>query len=514
MSDVLRALVLALVALALLLPDRVEDSADAVIVRAVAAPPDDRALDSLAAAAAHRPLLAALPDAPALTVSAPYPLVVGRAAALSFAVRATPGAEQRILLRDADAHAIDSTAVRLDTRGTGSAAFRVRPDREGWYEWRIDAAGQQQSAGAWAVDAAPPRVLIVAGAAGPESGYIAAALEESGAVVELRQPLGHGLAAGGAAITLPASATGLEPWDVVIVLPGTTLDAARRAALASFVESGGGMLLAARDELLYTFGLVTGAQPPARALSADSIEWHLPAELAGLAPGRLSGVVEPLAGPVGAFSGGALRGAGAGEAAPLVLRWSGSGRVAGVALRETWRWRIEGGDLAGHREFWRSLVDWLAPVPTPYAADARGGVVPVGLPTLLELVASAGVPDLHRPDGAVEPIAVQSAADRSLARVAFVAADTGVHVLRTQAGAVIAAVRATAAAAHEPAARLALLAAASGGRAVPRDQVADSVAARAATSPVRAGPWRAAVFVLLLALAFADWVLRRVRGQA
>jgi hypothetical protein len=511
-SNILRALVIGLLAVALLLPVRDGADSDSVIVYESSHAPDERALDSLAMLTARRPLLAARLAAPSLSVDAPSPLVAGRAAALSFRLRAAPGTEQRIVLRDAQGAAIDSTLVRADGQGSARAAFRVRPEREGWHEWRIEAAGEQRAAGAWAVAAAPPSGLLAAGAAGPESALIAAALEESGASVELRQPLGHGLSAGGVPRSLPASADELASYDVVILLPDAILDAARRGALSSFVQSGGGLLLATRDSLLFTLGLAAGPQTSALALRADSIDWDLPADIAALPAGSVSGVVEPIAPAADAYSAGAVRGAGVGPAVPLVLRAVGGGRVAALGPRETWRWRMEGGNVAAHREFWRSLVDWLAPAPGTFA-EVRSGLAAPGVPTAVEVLGSVGAVFVHRPDGTTERLPLQPTLDESLARIAFVPIDTGVHVLRVD-GAAVAAVRAVPGVAHESAARLSLLAAASGGRVVPRDALADSVTARGAGSPARATSWRTALFGLLLLLAAADWGVRRSRGQA
>ncbi|CAN5882987.1 hypothetical protein BH23GEM9_BH23GEM9_26560 [soil metagenome] len=587
-SDVLRGIVVAAL-LAVLLFGGVDREADDVadvvhvdagetrafvpaslLVRATVAPPDAHELDVLASLAAGAPLIAALPPAPVIIASAPQRLVAGRAAALPFELAGDAGTIARVELRDANDNLLDSARVGIGAEGTARAAFRVRPAGPGWHEWRIVGdggdtgdrgdggdGGAVRAAGAsgtvftggWAVEAREPRVLVAAGPATPEARFVVAALEESGVSVELRQPLGHGLAAGGLGATMPATAEALREYDVVIVLDGAYLDAPRRAALARYAtDLGGGVLLALADTLLQRLGLAAGPQPPPRSVGPAALYWQAPAELASLpgGSGRTGGGGSAGIGTGGGSGGGTGAGAvtadvtaGAAEpisvasgatpaawtgdnsanawaAAVLVLRGTGAGRSAALALRETWRWRVAGGWVDEHREFWRSLVDWLSPAPDgPVVATPHANVAP-GLPVRASVEgATSGGLVLRRPDGRTESLRLNPGLGAGPALIAFLPVDTGIHAMATPDGRTVAAVRAGRTTPSDAAALLALRAAASGGRAVPAAALADTLTARAAMLPPhRPAASRTLLFALLIAAALADWSLRRLRGRA
>jgi hypothetical protein len=559
-SDVLRVVVVVglLAALLFRVAERDADSADdvvrieagetravvpaALLVRATTMAPDPHEMDVLASLAAGAPLIAALPPAPGVVASSPLRLVAGRAAALPFELAGDAGAIARVELRTANDDLLDSARVTIGADGTARAAFRVRPARDGWHEWRIvadtdEAANNVALTGGWAAASREPRVLVAAGPATPESRFVVTALEESGATVELRQPLGHGLAAGGSGATLPSSAQALREYDVVIVLDGAYLDAARRAALTDYANVlGGGVLLALADSLLQRMGLAQGPQPASRSVTPDALYWQVPAELARL-PGEagspppagadartgrartdvVAGAAEPIAVASGATSA-AWSGdsANANAEAVLVLRPAGTGRIAGLAIRETWRWRVAGGWVDEHREFWRALVDWLSPAPEDPVVTIPHTHFAEGLPVRAQVEgATNGSLVLQRPDGRTEPLPLSSGPANGGAYIAFVPVDTGVHTIATADGRTVAAVHAGRTALSDAAALLALRAADSGGRAVDSAALADTLTARAAIVPSERPAWgRAALFTLLLAAALADWCVRRLRGRA
>jgi len=550
MSDLLRLLVVAGVVLALVLGvarehtaragvERIDDAVvftDAsLLVRTSSAPPDARALDAIAGMSARTPLFAALPPAPGLRLSLPQQLMAGRATGLTFSIIGPVGARERLHLLDADGTVVDSAEVALDGRGLGAGAFRVRPVRAGWHEWTVRTAGESRAAGMWALPERAPRVLIAAGPPGPESRFVARALEETGVQLDLRQPLGHGLTAGAAPESLPADPMVLAEYDVVIVLHGAHLDAGRRAALERYVsEHGGGVLIGVRDPLLERLGLAAGAQPDPRSISADDMRWSLPPELVRLPSVTGSSAAEPLTAAPGA-----LAAATAGDgAALLVMRGVGHGRAAALGLRETWRWRVAGAAGDEHREFWRSVVDWLAPPATDLRIDTPRPVSAAGLPVIVDVEARGTPPllRLRRPDGTLETLAPAPGGGPHHARLAFLPTDTGVHTLIAEHGAAEAAVRVAprggtdqstggsparvprrsspAPAPHsgETGALLALVADASGGRALPAAELQSAVRNRLAARPTL--PWRLPLLLLLLGIATADWAIRRLRGAS
>src|SRR5690606_29434084 len=194
--------------------------------------------------------------------------------------------------------------------------------------------------------------------------------------------------------------------------------AGRRAALEHYVtEQGGGVLIAARDALLARLGLAAGTQPPPRSINADEVRWSLPPELVRLPTGSVYSAAEPLAVAPDAF----VAAAAGDGAALLAVRAIGHGRVAALGLRETWRWRVA--DDAGdeHREFWRSLVDWLASLPADLRVVNRHPISAAGLPVTIDVEAGGTPPPLRlrRPDGSLETLAQAPGVGQHDARATF-----------------------------------------------------------------------------------------------
>ncbi|HEU4457420.1 MAG TPA: hypothetical protein VFR81_30400, partial [Longimicrobium sp.] len=323
-------------------------------------PPAPAELALLAAAGERAPVYASIPERVLLTEASVTPDPrAGRAAAVSFRLRGRAGDSVLVVLGQ-QAGAVDSTWVRLDGLGEGAGAFRVRPAAAGWLQWSVaprwrsgdeDAGrGAAALAGAWVDSAGPPRVLVRAGFPGWESKFVVRALEESGARVETSLSLGRGLAvdAGGAGAITPAR---LAAFDAAVVLDGAPLGDRERAALADWASRGGGVLLVGDRAAAGGFGLARAGGGGA-VVSAQAIRWSLPPELAPLTADRVSGAAVPL----GAAVAGTSLGAVTSQGGVLALRPLGRGRAAALALTETWRWRMEAGRVAEHREFWRALV--------------------------------------------------------------------------------------------------------------------------------------------------------------
>jgi hypothetical protein len=547
----LRAIVLAILVLALVLPsvwrERGRDSpgvfwvndgaarADellgaappALIAREASDPPTAAELDVLAGAAERAPLYAGLPRGVRLIEASatPHPLA-GRAAAVSFRLRGRPGDQARVYLSEAGG-VVDSVRVRLDGAGVAEGAFRVRPAVPGWREWSVraawaggarDADASATLAGAWVDSAGPPRVLVRAGFPDWESKFVVRALEESGARVQTSLALGRGLAVeqGGGAIS-PAR---LAAFDAVVVLDGAPLGDGDRAALVDFAARGGGVLLAGAHAAAPGFGLAAAGREA--VVSGTAIRWSLPPELAPLPADRVSSAGAPLAG----VAAGATVGAAASQGAVLVLRPLGRGRAAGLALSETWRWRMEAGRVAEHRELWRGLVDWLSSAPRgPLTIDLPEPSGPPGVRREVRVFDARGeaggpVPPLvaTRPGGRADTLALaRDPAAPGVLRAWFLPGPQGLYAFALAGRAPSAAFRASPTSSDADAwARLSLLAARSGGRALPADSLRPTVERLAAGLPRgdRRGvsPWL--LFALLLAAAGAEWAIRRLSGRA
>jgi hypothetical protein len=186
---------------------------------------------------------------------------------------------------------------------------------------------------------------------------------------------------------------------------------------------------------------------------------------------------------------------------------------------------MEAGRVAEHREFWRSLVDWLAssrPEPLSiHLADASG---PGGVRRAVSVYdsrapADAAVPSLAitRPGGAVDTLRLaRDASAPGVFRASFVPAAEGLYTLAFVGGAPRAAFRASASApsSADAWARVSLLASRSGGRILSADSVGSVVGRLTAGGPAGRTPGAALVFGVLLALGAAEWAIRRLKGRA
>jgi hypothetical protein len=300
----------------------------------------------------------------------------------------------------------------------------------------------------------------------------------------------------------------------VLVLDGAAPGAAQRSALAEYASRLGG-------GVLYAGG--SGRAGDAVETVGDRIRWTLPAELAPL-PG---GAVRSSSAPLGRLAPGSFAGAASPEGVLLALRAAGRGREASLGLTETWRWRMEAGRIAEHREFWRSLVDWLASAPRePVVVEVPEALGPPGSPVEVRVFAPALSGELPRelylarPDGSREALPLASDPLRPGAlRARFVPAAPGVYALGAGSGAPLAGFRAAADSgeAVDPWARLALLADRSGGAALPADSFAAALARREAALGRGGGrtlPSLPVLLALAALLAVAEWTVRRLRGRA
>ena len=483
-----------------------------LLVRRSTSPPTARELNALAALATRSPLIAALPaSTPQLELEAPAAPRAERATILRFAAMGLESDSLRVRLSDGTG-VLDSVQVAVSGGGM-AGALRIRPARPGWQEWTIQAGGRRATTGAWVAPAAAPRVLVAAGPPNWESRWVTRALEGSGAELTVAQPLGRGLALDAERRELPTSPTALDEYDAIVVLGGTNPTPAQRAALDEYAARGGGVMW------------VGGGEGGGGEIAADRIHWSLPPELVSLPPASLRTAVAPLPDlPVSAQV------AAAGDDQPLLaLQPYGRGRIARLAISESWRWPMEAGASAEHREFWRSLAEWLSATRTePFALELSESLGSVGEPVTIQIFSADPVQEdredalavpallLTPPDGAVEPLPATPDPERpGVWRAAFVPAMRGVYELRLEGMEARAGFRAAAGPlpARDPWARLALLAAESDGAALPPDSLDPVLRRWAAETPTGSFPWRVALFGTVLLVAAADWGIRRLTNH-
>jgi hypothetical protein len=475
-------------------------------------------LDALASLGARATILAATPEQPrvVLRASSPISTPAERSMAVGFELLGAPGDSVIVRLGDR-AGALDSAHIRLDAAGRAAGSFRMRPPRDGWQEWSLDASGVGRIVGTWVRPATPLRVLVASGPPDWESRFVLRALDEAGVQTAAILPLGRDLGAGDAGSGMPVSDDALSAFDAVVVLPGARLGDAEVRALQRFAARGGGVLGVGRTDLWRAFGIADEAAET--TADAAAIRWQAPAELAPLPGVELRVAAAPIAGLRAPAFAAALHG----DAALLAIRPYGYGRAAALGLTETWRWRMEAGSIAEHREFWHALADWLAADadagPRLHIASTIGALAqPVDVEVADGDGRSTSTLVLRRPDGTSERLELH-AHGNGVQRARFVPVQAGEHRIAFDDGSVRAAFVASAddVAVDDATARLALLAWASGGALVRPDSVGAWREAWLAGAAVHQGSatWpRWLLFALIVGAAFGEWTVRRLRGLA
>lgn len=223
------------------------------------------------------------------------------------------------------------------------------------------------------------RRILLLGAAGWEARFVGAALEERGWVVDARYAVAPGMDVT-QGIPMPLDTAS---HSAVIVLDST---ADRYAgAIGSFVRSGGGLVLAGKvgaSLRALAPGAMTATVRHAAAITfaPDDPRRALPyVELRSLVADAVTLEVR-------------------GGRPVVAARRVGAGRVVESGYRDSWRWRMQGGEgsVAAHRAWWSDLVAGVAYAPAateqpgdpaPYASlvDALGPATtlpPVRVPRL------------------------------------------------------------------------------------------------------------------------------------
>ena len=489
----------------------------------------------LLARSAEVPIRARISGLPApLILEPPSRLRAGRPSALGVAWTASDP-DPPILTLTGPAGVVDS--LKLDSE---EGAFLLEPREAGPASWGLAALSTGQElhpvafgaeVGGWVEEARALRILVLSGPPSSEVRLAIRALEEAGEEVEGWIHLGRDLWVGRGREPgpLPTDGSELAEYDLIMVFPGVEMTGALRDGLEVAVgQRGVGLLLAggagtdrATAEWLASRvdagGLWDGSSPtsevlpePGASVVAEDLQWQLPPEIPPL---PIRDVTSPLRFPTFPDEGG--------RTDPLTLHSWGGGRVGILHLTESWRWRMEGDAVDGHRSFWRGMADWLTGGESEDPAmEVLGDDLRVGEAVRVRLLSRDvdRVPVQLRVSGHGAssgyrlPLPVR-VGDLHLQELQLAFPEPGVHRLQgmdetdepltSGIGVVI---REGGVPAPDPEGRLARIAALSPGGTVGVGGLAPDRA------PGR-WPWPFLLFFVLVGIAAAEWVLRRRAGR-
>ncbi len=266
------------------------------------------------------------------------------AAAVVAEPAAEPNGATRVRLASANGEAVSvaDDAGAIDTLPRGGA----RELELGAVAGAVRASGATFTATSDARDSVVLRPVLVLGAAGWESKFTIAALEERGWRVASRVRVAPNID-----VTQgPLGVIDTARYAAVIVLDSTT---ASSQEIARYARAGGGVILGGSSSRSGGFaGIVPGRASARVAGVAGAVASAAPRTgLGGFSvssPGADAVVLESRDG-----------------VAMIAARRIDAGRVMQVGYDETWRWRMAGGDesAAAHREWWSRLVAAVAYAP-------------------------------------------------------------------------------------------------------------------------------------------------------
>lgn len=233
-----------------------------------------------------------------------------------------------------------------------------------------------------------PRRIFVSGAAGWETKFAIAALEESGWSVDARvfvRP-DHDVVQGGGGGARASLDT--SRYSAVVLMDSAAAETMR--GVEDFVRSGGGVVLggnanrARRVAGLVGWRAARRVNAPLGTLPGDTTWRGLSRFEFDTMPARRAIALE-------------IRG----DKDVVVARRHYAGRVIGVGYDQTWRWRMAGGENApaDHRAWWSRIVASVATQPT---------VIPSGAAPLAALHQALGSPSASEPPLTAIPTAVLS----------------------------------------------------------------------------------------------------------
>ena len=250
---------------------------------------------------------------------------------------------------------IGDAAGTLDTLSRGGAAELELASVAG----SVRASGATFTAATAARDSTALKPLLVLGAAGWESKFTIAALEERGWRVASRVRVAPNVE-----VTQgPLGAIDTARYSAVIALDSTAASSA--TAIARYAHDGGGVILA-------------GASARIGGLSSIA-PGDVGRRIAGVAGGVTS--ASPRTGlgvfPVTSLVSDGVALESRASTVTVAARRVTAGRVVQTGYDETWRWRMAGGDeaAAAHREWWSRLAAAVAYAPLVARVPAADEVI-------------------------------------------------------------------------------------------------------------------------------------------
>jgi hypothetical protein len=223
------------------------------------------------------------------------------------------------------------------------------------------------------LDSLELRPLLVLGRAGWETKFVVAALEERGWKVESRVPVSP-------QVEIMQGDLGridTSRYSAVVLIDTTA--ASQAAAIARYVRSGGGAIIAGSAARIPSLSALRAGQPGTRIPERPA------------APGDTTARGTLALNPIMRLAGDAIPLEWRGEQVAVAARRVGRGRVLQVGYDDTWRWRLTGSDdpIAAHREWWARAVSGVAYAP----AHSLGAEVEVDPMPYANLVAAIGLPE-------------------------------------------------------------------------------------------------------------------------
>jgi len=291
------------------------------------------------------------------------------AAAVAAEPAAEPNGATRVRLASAAGEPVSvaDDAGALDTFPRGGPAALELAVVAG----TVHASGATFNATTDARDSVVLRPLLVLGAAGWESKFTIAALEERGWRVASRVRVAPNID-----VTQgPLGTIDTSRYAAVIVLDSTAAPSATE--IARYARNGGGVILLGSSARVGGFGAIAPGRGGAR--------------VAGVAGAVVSAAPRTGLGgfPVASPSADAVVLESRDGVAMIAARRVDAGRVMQVGYDESWRWRMAGGDegAAAHREWWSRLLAAVAYTPL---VPRNSGVIAADETPLASLVDALG----------------------------------------------------------------------------------------------------------------------------
>ena len=280
-----------------------------------------------------------------------------RAAAVVAEPAPEPSGATRVRFAAAggDPVAIGDAAGLLDSLSRGGPAELELASVAG----SVRASGTTFSAATAVRDSLALKPVLVLGAAGWESKFTIAALEERGWHVASRVRVAPNVE-----VTQgPLGAIDTSRYSAVVALDSTAATSA--SAIARYARQGGGVILAG------TAARMGGASTVAAGGVGRRIA-GVAGAVASAAPRTGLGVF-----PVTSLAPDAVALESRETAVAVAARRVDAGRVVQSGYDETWRWRMAGGDdaVAAHREWWSRLVAAVAYAPLVARRPASDAVI-------------------------------------------------------------------------------------------------------------------------------------------